>query len=123
VFEKLTLPPCEAGLICAIWPAVDEKWEQWTNEDFLAGLNHPIAIAGFTSDFSAMKWADACVPGYAFRPKSAHLEAGYFVGAQKPLFILLSDGEPELMYKMATQIFVSSDQLRAGLVNSTAPET
>ena len=21
VFEKLTLPPCEAGLICAIWPA------------------------------------------------------------------------------------------------------
>jgi hypothetical protein len=32
--------------------------------------------------------------------RSAHLELGYAVGAGKKSIILLSDGEPELMYRM-----------------------
>lgn len=37
--------------------------------------------------------------------RSAHIEAGYFVGARKPLHILLTtEQEPELMYLMATSI-------------------
>lgn len=47
----------------------------------------------------------------------AHLEAGYAIGAGKPVAVLLSDGEPELMYKMA-RVFVNVwdivDYLRAG---------
>jgi nucleoside 2-deoxyribosyltransferase len=61
---------------------------------------HTLCYFGFMNDFEAMQWADACV---LVMPcgRSAHLEAGYFVGAGKPLYILLSDGEPELMYRMA----------------------
>ena len=47
-----------------------------------------------------MKWADACVMVMPCG-RSAHLDAGWFVGIGKPLIILLSDGEPELTYKMA----------------------
>ncbi len=48
-----------------------------------------------------MQWAEV---GVMVMPcgRSAHLEAGYFVGARKPLLIILSDAEPELMYKMGT---------------------
>ena len=47
-----------------------------------------------------MEWADAFV---LLMPcgRSAHLEAGWAIGAGKPTAILLSAGEPELMYKMA----------------------
>ena len=46
-----------------------------------------------------MQWADT---GVLVMPcgRSAHLEAGYFVGAGKRLIILINDSEPELMYKM-----------------------
>jgi hypothetical protein len=48
--------------------------------------------------------------------RSAHLEAGYFVGAGKPLYIVIYDPcEPELMYKMATQICLSERELIAAL--------
>jgi hypothetical protein len=55
-----------------------------------------------------MEWADTCV---LLLPcgRSAHLEAGYFVGAGKELNIVLSNEkfEPELMYKMTNNIYVS----------------
>jgi hypothetical protein len=52
-------------------------------------LTLPLAKQGSSARFGLLKWADACV---LVMPcgRSAHLEAGYFVGAQKPLFILLS---------------------------------
>lgn len=62
-------------------------------------LSNPIIEAGFKSDFSAMKWADACV---LLLPcgRSAHLEAGWFAGASKPVVVMApSIDEPELMYK------------------------
>jgi len=49
--------------------------------------------------------------------RSAHLEAGYFVGASKPLYILIEDEiEPELMYKMADFIFGDLDELTETLL-------
>ena len=63
-------------------------------------LAHPVAVAGFDHDFNAMKWADACV---LLLPSgmSAHLEAGWFAGAGKPVAVLAPEiREPELMYKM-----------------------
>jgi hypothetical protein len=82
------------------WSEIDPNWKEWRPELFKSVLSHPIAVSGFDSDFSAMLWSDACVLVLPCG-RSAHLEAGYFVGAGKPLHILLADGEPELMYRMA----------------------
>lgn len=93
------------------WREVDPDWQRWTPSVFREGLTHPVACAGFKSDFDAMKWADACV---LLLPcgRSAHIEAGYFVGANKPLYIVLApDNEPELMYLMANGIFVNPGEL------------
>lgn len=92
------------------WTEIDPNWQTWTPAQFREALEHPIAKAGFNSDFDAMKWADA---GVLVMPcgRSAHLEAGYFVGAGKPLYILTTPAEPELMYKMATRICTSVAEL------------
>lgn len=89
------------------WSEIDEHWKLWTVEQYVGGLKHPLAESGFGKDFRAMQWADACVLVLPCN-RSAHLEAGYFVGAGKPLLILVSQIEPELMYKMA-------DSVHAGL--------
>jgi hypothetical protein len=86
------------------WSEINGGWKTWTVEQFVSALDHPLAVRGFRSDFDAMKWADACVL-VAPCGRSAHLEAGYFVGACKPLLILADGGEPELMYKMADGVF------------------
>lgn len=101
------------------WSDVDPEWTSWTPEQYVAALGHPIAVAGFESDFGAMQWADAGVLILKCG-RSAHLEAGWFVGAGKPLWILLDPDEfghdaghhvTELMYRMATGIFTRVDEL------------
>lgn len=96
------------------WSDIDPQWKTWTPHEFVLALRHPFAKSGFRSDFLAMRRADACV---LVMPcgRSAHLEAGYFAGANKPLVILLSDGEPELMYAMATNLCESVDQVVSAL--------
>lgn len=81
-------------------------YDRATNSDvpvheYLSGIEHPIALAGFRSDFEAMEWADTCVLVLPCG-RSAHLELGWFVGAGRRTAILL-DGPmvtPELMYRM-----------------------
>lgn len=101
------------------WAEIDPAWRQWRAPGYLAALDHPTAVAGFDSDFGAMQWADA---GVLLLPcgRSAHLEAGWFVGAGKPLWIVLDEGEfpvpkgesnPELMYRMATKVCRDLDEL------------
>jgi len=86
------------------WSEIERSWQNWTGEQFRNALQHPIAQGGFELDFSAMQVADACVLALPCG-RSAHLEAGWFVGAGKPLLILLSgENEPELMYKMADSV-------------------
>lgn len=82
------------------WSDIDPEWQSWSPETFREALEHPVAIDGFSEDATAMVWADACV---LVMPcgRSAHLEAGWFLGAGKPTYILLADGEPELMYALA----------------------
>jgi hypothetical protein len=70
-------------------------------DEYLAALDHPIAVDGFASDFDAMKDCDTCVLVLPCG-RSAHLELGWFVGQGRRTAILL-DGPvvtPELMYKM-----------------------
>jgi hypothetical protein len=100
------------------WAEVDPAWRSWTPGPYFEALQHPIAQAGFDSDFGAMQWADA---GVLLLPcgRSAHLEAGWFVGAGKPLWIVLDETEfpapggsnPELMYKMASGIVLEPEDL------------
>ena len=82
------------------WTSVAEGWRDWDMENYRKGLQHPVAQAGFKLDFDAMKWADTCV---LLLPsgRSAHIEAGWMVGAGKKLVIvspLREPIEPELMY-------------------------
>jgi nucleoside 2-deoxyribosyltransferase len=88
------------------WSDIDPNWQQWTPELFRAALKDITAERGFAFDWNAMRAADA---GVLVLPcgRSAHIEAGYFVGALKPLVILIAPGEPELMYKMATAVAVT----------------
>ena len=90
------------------WSDIDSEWMKWTPEQFIRALDDPLADAGFRSDMDGLITADALV---LVMPcgRSAHLEMGYAVGAGIPTIILIADGEPELMYKMATAFAVDID--------------
>lgn len=93
------------------WSEIDGGWKNWTPQDYVRHLDHPIACKGFASDFDAMKWADCCVLVLPCG-RSAHLEAGWFAGAGKPVYILMLEAqESELMYKMCARVCVSMDDL------------
>ena len=97
------------------WSEVDTQWESWDRHAYRKALTHPAAWKGFNNDYAAMQWADT---GVLVLPsgRSAHIEAGYFNGAGKDLYILqLEDMEPELMYLMATALCLSVDELMACL--------
>lgn len=84
------------------WAEIDPDWQSWTVEQYLAALSHPTAERGFAFDMAALKSCDACVLVLPCG-RSAHLELGYAVGAGKPTFVLMAEGqEPELMVKMCT---------------------
>ena len=93
------------------WSEVDGGWKEWDLKRYREALNHPIAVDGFHSDLDAMIRADTCVLVLPCG-RSAHLEAGWFIGQGKPTFIFaLEPCEPELMYKMANGILISMDEL------------
>lgn len=97
------------------WSEIDPHWKEWSAQQFIKGLEHPIAEDGYGRDYTAMAAADACVLVLPCG-RSAHLEAGWFAGKGKPVHVLLSDGEPELMYKMATKLHTSIGVLAGELL-------
>lgn len=92
------------------WSEIDPNWQQWSPEQFREALHHSVAEKGFILDFDALRDCDAAV---LVMPcgRSAHLELGFAVGAGKPTAILLSDAEPELMYKMTWARCVNLEEL------------
>lgn len=82
------------------WTELSLDWKSWDAQGMLSALADNRSELAFKNDFDALKECDACL---LVNPcgKSAHLEAGYFVGAGKPLVILVDSGDPDLMYKMA----------------------
>jgi len=90
------------------WSYIDPEWMNWTPEQFISALDDPLAEAGFKCDMDGLITAEAVV---LVMPcgRSAHLEMGYAVGAGIPTIILMADGEPELMYKMATRLAIDID--------------
>ena len=94
------------------WAEIDPNWKEWSRHKYRQEIEgHPLAEAGFNSDMNAMHWADACVLVLPCG-RSAHLEAGWFIGQDKPTAILL-DAEfiPELMYKMAAKVCIDMLEL------------
>lgn len=96
-------------------PEADLCWQAYEKA---RGRTYREALDGFHAQQSFAldkKHLDACDVAVLVAPagKSAHLELGYIVGQGKPGYILL-DGEPEkydLMYLLATKIFISIDEL------------
>jgi nucleoside 2-deoxyribosyltransferase len=96
------------------WSDVDPDWQTWNNEQYLQALDHPISERGFKSDFDAMQEADACVMVMPCG-RSAHVEAGWMQGAGKPTAILITEAEPELMYKMFSLVTDDMDDVLSHL--------
>lgn len=99
------------------WSDIDENWENWTTEEYIEALEHPIAKAGFKHDFDAMKWADTCVMVLPCG-RSANTEAGWMKGAGKKVFVYQPiKQEPELMYKIYDGIITVQDGFEKYLSN------
>ncbi|MFM2092084.1 MAG: hypothetical protein RLZZ127_2573 [Planctomycetota bacterium] len=105
-------PPHRTGFR---WTDVGLETKRPTVDQYREALQHPVAAAGYLSDFRAMEWADTCI---LLLPcgRSAHLEAGWFAGRGKRLIILTQDGEePELMALMAHAICGSPEEVLQAL--------
>lgn len=90
-------PPKRTGFS---WSEIDPNWQNWTTEEYIEWLDHPIAIGGFESDMDGMKWADACVLVLP-AGRSANSEAGWMKGSGKITAVYIPEKqEPELMYRM-----------------------
>jgi hypothetical protein len=99
-------PPSGTGFL---WSKIDPNWQNWSIAEYKEAINHPVAQAGFKSDFDAMKWADMCVLVLP-AGRSAHTEAGWMKGAGKRVYVCQFDRqEPELMYKIYDGILASGE--------------
>lgn len=80
------------------WRDLDPGWQSWTPQQYREALKHPVAKAGFDSDFNAMKACDTCVLVLP-SGRSASFEFGWCRGANKYGVVFMPVAcEPELMY-------------------------
>lgn len=76
---------------------------------------------GFAADFGAMEWADVCVLVLPCG-RSAHLEAGWFAGAGKPVHVYApAPFEPELMYGMTRGVEAGLNEILEALDAAAPP--
>lgn len=93
------------------WSDIDEDWQNWTPDEYVNAMSHPVAEEGFSFDFNAMKWADTCVMVLPCG-RSANTEAGWMKGAGKEVYVYQpTKQEPELMYKIHDGILTDINQL------------
>lgn len=93
------------------WSEIDLDWQKWQPSEYRNALTHPVAERGFNNDFNAMQWADCCVLVLPCG-RSAHTEAGWMKGNSKKCYVLLlTQEEPELMYKVFDGICLTMDEL------------
>jgi len=93
------------------WSEVDAKWEQWGHQEYFNALVSDRAQEALRNDCGALLLARAVI---LVMPcgRSAHLEAGWALGASKPLCIYMPTmAEPELMYGMADCITPSLERV------------
>lgn len=103
-------PPGRTGFS---WASIDRNWVEWTIPQYIAALEHPLAKAGFKSDMDALEEAHMCIMVLPCG-RSAHLEMGWAIGAQKKSCIYMPHKqEAELMYKMSDAIVASLPELES----------
>ena len=98
------------------WSDIDSEWKEWSVDEYVEALKHPIAAHGFNSDFEGMIWADFCVMVLPCG-RSANSEAGWMKGKGKRVFVYQPiPQEPELMYKLydgiSDSMFRINDMIR-----------
>lgn len=92
------------------WTSIDERWQQWTPQEYRQALEHPIAKARFELDMSALRECDACVLVLP-SGRSASFEFGWAIGAGKRgAVVMFEPCEPELMY-LGQPILTTTDEL------------
>jgi len=104
------------------WREIEPEWQEWDAPRFRMALRHLIAVEGFDLDMNALRWCDACV---LLLPcgRTAHLEAGWAVGAGKRVYVVLAgQNEPELMYRMTTGLCLDLDELLMSLAEGDQDE-
>jgi len=107
-------PPSRAGFG---WEQINGGWKSWTPKEYISALQHPLAVAGYDSDITALQQCYACV---LVQPsgRSAALELGYAAGMGKRCAVLLASGqEPELMLKCAEYMSDSLPEIVSWLTN------
>ena len=93
------------------WSDIDPDWLNWTPIQWRDALSHPLAVEGFKADKDGMEWADCCVLVLPCG-RSAHLEAGWFAGKNKPVvFLALDLTEPDLMVQLGDGLLTSFEEL------------
>ena len=100
----------------------DDEWKEYEQN---RGHTYIEALDGIAAkhifDFD-MDHLDRCDIGILVCPagKSGHLELGYLIGKGKPAYILLDqeDIRWDVMYKFATKVFLTMDDLIATLNNT-----
>ena len=92
------------------WTEVDVKADDWTAAKLRDALTHPRVEEAFSFDRNALRDCDALV---MLQPcgRSAALELGWAAGAGKPTIVLLADGEPELMLKLADYFCLTIEEV------------
>jgi hypothetical protein len=120
------------------WSEMDPDWKDWTPREYQSQLlTSARAAQGFVGDLRGMEWADTCVMALPCG-NSAHIEAGYMKGRGKRLIIYWENNqkvttaknegtgevkiwtfEPDLMYKLADNLVIGTDELKACLSHGT----
>ena len=111
-------PPEKTGFH---WSDIDTGWKEWTPSQYRDCLQHPLARAGFETDYLAMQKASVFVGVQPFG-RSASMEMGWAAGQEKHTILLLEQGEPELMVKMFDHICLSIPEV-LNVLKSIARET
>ena len=84
------------------WADIDPEWENWTVEEYIEGLKHPLAESAFSKDMAALTASDILVLVLPCGI-SSHIEAGYAAGAGARVIVYAPPGvvvKPELAYKV-----------------------
>lgn len=93
------------------WSCVSEDFMEWGPQRYRNMLQHPKAVRQFHNDIEAMEACDACVLVLPCG-RSAHTEAGWFAGKGKTTIAYIPERiEPELMYKLFSNVCCSIDEL------------
>jgi hypothetical protein len=96
------------------WEDIDPNYLSWSYnpDNFIKGLEHPLAKKGFECDMNALIECHAVVYVMPCGP-SASMELGYAVAANKLTIVYIPDlKDPDLMIKMADFITTEMEDVK-----------